>query len=134
MSTLDKRLARGDVIIMDGGVSTEIQKHGVALDSHMWSGTAHRDHPDIARLVHEDYIRAGAQVITANTFGTARHVLESAGIGGEFEAINRLAVKIAGEARDNAAQGDVWIARSISSMPPLTESQATARGPNIEAN
>jgi S-methylmethionine-dependent homocysteine/selenocysteine methylase len=134
MNTLNECLAHGDVVIMDGGVSTEIQQRGVALDSHVWSGTAHRDHPDIARRVHEDYIRVGAQVITANTFGTARHVLESVGIGDEFEAINRLAVAIAKEARDSAADGEVWIAGSISSMPPLTEVQTTARGPNVEAN
>ena len=134
MTTLDERLARGDVIVMDGGVSTEIQLRGVAMDSRVWSGAAHHDHPDVARRVHEDYIRAGAAVITANTFATARHVLESAGLGDQFAAINREAVAIAKQARDNAAAGDVWIAGSMSCMPPLTAIESSPRGANIEAN
>ncbi len=40
MTSLDERLARGEVILMDGGVSTEIQKHGVTMDKQIWSGTA----------------------------------------------------------------------------------------------
>ena len=131
MTSLDERLARGEVILMDGGVSTEIQKHGVAMDKQIWSGTAHRDHAGVVRRVHEDYIRAGAQVITANTFATARHVLESVGLEGEFEAINRQAVEVAIEARDNAAQGEVWIAGSISSSPSDFPCISKTGTPNI---
>ena len=63
MTILGDRLARGDIILMDGGVSTEIQKQGVDMDSTVWSGIAHVTHPDITREVHESYLRAGAEVI-----------------------------------------------------------------------
>ncbi len=119
---------------MDGGVSTEIERKGVSMNANVWSGVAHKTHPEVVRQVHEDYIRAGAEIITTNTFGTARHVLESAGLGDDVASINRQAVQIAREARDNVAAGDVWIAGSMSSMPSLTEMGCTARGPGVANN
>jgi methionine synthase I (cobalamin-dependent) len=134
MNALSESLARGDIVVMDGGVSTQIERHGISMDAKVWSGTAHMSHPDVVREVHEEYIRAGAQVITANTFGTARHVLESAGRGEETAAINKKAVEIAKQARDKAAAGDVWIAGSMSSMPSLEAMRRTPHGPGIAEN
>ncbi len=128
MTILGDRLARGDIILMDGGVSTEIQKQGVDMDSTVWSGIAHVTHPDITREVHESYLRAGAEVITANTFATARHVLEGKDMGDDFEMINRKAVEVAQQARDNAASGDVLVAASISSTPTFDGDRYTERG------
>ncbi len=86
--------------------------HGFA-----WSAAALDTHPETVRAVHEDYIRAGADVIIANTFSTARHVLEPAGLGDRVRALNRRAVALAQEARENAAAGrPVAVAGSISSF------------------
>lgn len=79
---LQERL-EGGVVILDGGVSTLMEQKGLAMDREVWSGTAHITHPDLVREVHEDYLAAGAEVITANTFATAPHVLESRGYGAE---------------------------------------------------
>ena len=106
MTSLFERLNDNEIILLDGGVSTEIQKRGVAMDSDVWSGLAHKSHPEVVLQVHEDYIRAGAQVITANTYSTARHVLESIDLGGEVRAINTEAVQLAKEARDNSAKDE----------------------------
>ena len=134
MSTLSDRLKNNEIILLDGGVSTEIQRRGVAMDDDVWSGIAHRTHPGIARQVHEDYIHAGAQVITANTFSTARHVLESIDLGDQVRRINVEAVELAKAARDNVANGEVWIAGSISSMAPFNNQEEVAEGENIEGN
>src|SRR5262249_5476637 len=64
--------------------------------------------------VHEDYIRAGAEVIITNTFSAGRWPLEPAGFGGRVEEINRNAVRAAIEARERAGRPDVLIAGSIS--------------------
>jgi S-methylmethionine-dependent homocysteine/selenocysteine methylase len=74
------------------------------------------EHADIVRKVHQDYIRAGAEVIIANTFSTAPHVLEHAGLGAQAVAINRRAVELAREASDAAAEAHVWVAGSLSPM------------------
>ncbi|WP_423907197.1 homocysteine S-methyltransferase family protein [Candidatus Spongiihabitans sp.] len=134
MASLSERLDRNEIILLDGGVSTEIQKRGVPLDANVWSGLTTKTHPDQVRQVHEDYIRAGAQVITANTYSTARHVLESINLGHEAQALNFKSVQIAKQARDNAADDDVWIAGSMSSMPPLTSHREVATGAHVEAS
>jgi S-methylmethionine-dependent homocysteine/selenocysteine methylase len=134
MVSLQERLDNNEIILMDGGISTEIQKRGVPLDPNVWSGLTTKTHPDEVRQVHEDYIRAGSQVITANTYSTARHVLESINLGHEAKMINLKSVQLAREARDNAADGDVWIAGSMSSMPPLTSSQEVAVSKHAEAS
>ena len=134
MITISERVRKNEIILLDGGVSTEIQKRGVPLDSNVWSGLTTKTHPDEVRLVHEDYIRAGSQVITANTYSTARHVLESINLGHEAKALNFKSVQIAKEARDNAADGDVWIAGSMSSMPPLKSDQEVALNKHAEAS
>jgi len=134
MTSLFERLNDNEIILLDGGVSTEIQKRGVAMDSDVWSGLAHKSHPEVVLQVHEDYIRAGAQVITANTYSTARHVLESIDLGGEVRAINTEAVQLAKEARDNSAKHETWIAGSMSSMAPFNSPQEVAAGEKVAQN
>ena len=76
-------------------------------------------HPDVVRAVHEDYLRAGAEILITNTFGTSRHVLTAAGLGDRVEELNRRSVELAREARDRVAPDyPVWIAGSISSFVP----------------
>jgi S-methylmethionine-dependent homocysteine/selenocysteine methylase len=134
MMTLHDRLARGTVVLMDGGTGTEIQRRGHDMDAAAWSGLAHMAAPDGVRGVHEDYIRAGAEIIIANTFATSRPVLAAAGLGDEFVTVNRRAVEIAIEARAGAAEAPVWVAGSISSMSPLSDAAQTAHGAEVEAD
>ena len=91
MTSLFERLNDDEIILLDGGVSTEIQKRGVDMDSDVWSGLAHKSHPEVVLQVHEDYIRAGAQVITANTYSTA----DASGFSCTYRAGHASAVRIA---------------------------------------
>ena len=104
------------------------------MNSDVWSGIAHKGHPEIVRQVHEDYIGAGAQVITANTYSTARHVLESLDLGDEVRSINTEAVRLAQAARDIASKGETWIAGSMSSMAPFSSQQEVAAGEKVADN
>lgn len=112
-SWLDAMLARGDVVLLDGATGTELQRRGVPMHHKAWSGAAMAEHGDVIRAVHKDYIRAGARVITANTFSAGRHMLEPAGLAEDVAAVNRRAVKIACEARDAAADAPVAVAGSV---------------------
>ena len=104
------------------------------MDEDVWSGIAHRTHPEITLKVHEDYIRAGSQVITANTYSTARHVLERINMGDQVRSLNEEAVQLARKARDNAAADEVWVAGSISSMAPFNNEEEVAVGESVESN
>ena len=110
---LDAKLAAGEVLIIDGAMGTELQARGVPMHAKAWSGAALKTHPDAVRSTHADYIRAGARVIITNTFAAGRHMLEPAGLGEDVAAINRRAVEVAKEARDEAAEAPVAIAGSI---------------------
>ncbi len=111
---LHARIRAGATVLLDGGTGTELERRGVPMNEKGWCGDAIFGHADVLRAIHEDYIRAGAEVIITNTFATARHVLEPIGFGADVERANRLAVAIAREARDRAATGEVAVAGSVS--------------------
>ena len=117
--TFQERLATGPVILMDGAMGTELERRGVPMHEKGWSATAIDDHPEVIRAIHEDYVRAGAELHILHSFPTARHVLEPIGLGGKVEAFNRRAVELCREAIERAgAGGRHWIAGSISSYAP----------------
>src|SRR4028119_1122809 len=103
MHDVQGRLDAGEVVILDGAMGTELERREVPMDDVAWDAAALATHPDRVRGVHEDYIETGADVITTNTFATARRVLGPAGMGGQFSALNIRAVALAREARDNVA-------------------------------
>jgi S-methylmethionine-dependent homocysteine/selenocysteine methylase len=123
-SAWKETLDGGDILIIDGGMGTELQRRGVPMDEVAWSGAAVLTHPDAVRETHEDYIRAGSRVITTNTFGSTRQMLEPAGYGDQVEAVHRDAVKLAMQARDNVGEESVAIAGSISTEPPSFDRDA----------
>ncbi len=118
MTTLQRRLDDKGIVILDGAIGTELQRRGAPMDGMAWCAVATKTHPDMLRGLHEDYIRAGADVITTNTYSSARHVLEAAGLGDEVVQINRRAVEIAREAREAVADRPVWIAGALSCFAP----------------
>jgi len=136
MATLQERLERGEVIILDGATGTELEKRGAPMDGAAWSAAALITHPDTVREVHEDYIRAGADIIITNSFSTARHVLEPAGLGARLHELNLRSVRLAQEARHNVADRPILIAGSISTFnahldhayqPSVEQAQANYR-------
>jgi len=100
-STIDGKLAKGDIIILDGGTGTDIQSRGVPMAGETWCAEANLTHPAVVRCVHEDYIEAGAEIVTANTYATSPLLFNAIGRDDDMIRIDKEAVKIA---RD-AAQG-----------------------------
>ena len=111
---LKERLDQREVLILDGAIGTELQAMGVPMHPIAWCGEALHTQPYTVRQMHERYIRAGADIISTNTFSTLRHVLEASGYGNMVREINVRAVHLAQEARDSAAGGrPVYIAGVI---------------------
>lgn len=111
-----EKLARGETIILDGGTGTDIQRRGVPMSSSTWCAEANLSHPDVVREVHADYIKAGADIIIANTFATSALLFNALGRDDELLEIDRAAVAIARE----AAKGHkVAVAGSMSTMRPV---------------
>ena len=108
------RLADGEVIILDGATGTEIERLGVAMHEDVWCAMATETHPETVRKIHENYIRAGADVITTNTYASGRQFLALGGLGDKTDELNRRSAELAIEARGTAGGDPVWIAGSIS--------------------
>ncbi len=117
---LKKHLDAGGIVILDGGTGTELQKRGADMNPAAWCGPATLGNEKLLIDIHGDYIRAGADVITANTFASSRLMLAPAGFGDRVEEINRRAIEAALGAREAAPAGrNVLVAGSLSHMVPV---------------
>lgn len=106
-------------VLLDGGMGQEIYNRGGKGGYGEWAVAALYEDPQLVREIHLDYIRAGADVITTNTYGTTRSRLAAVGMEDRFETLARAAGELASEAREMAGRGDVRIATSL---PPLEAS------------
>ena len=111
-----RKLAAGGTIILDGGTGTDIQRRGAPMSGETWCAEVNLTHPGIVRAVHEDYIGAGAEVITANTFASSALLFNALSRDGELLKIDQAAVGIA---RQAATGTQVAVAGSVSTMRPV---------------
>ncbi len=121
---LAAKFADKEVVILDGAVGTQLQSMHVPMNSHAWAAEALHSHPFTVRRMHENYIEAGCDVITVNTYAAARHNLEPLGQGDLTHELNLRAVMLAEDARDRAAkERPVWIAGSVSNFGLLAANE-----------
>jgi S-methylmethionine-dependent homocysteine/selenocysteine methylase len=80
------------MIVLDGATGTELGRRGIDTRTGLFSAAALLDGRGLEclRNLHLDYARAGAQVVTANTFRTNPRKA-----GGRFEELTRAAVEAA---------------------------------------
>jgi homocysteine S-methyltransferase len=101
MTRLDDWLARHGVVLLDGGLATELERRGADLRDPLWSAKVLLERPDLIRQVHLDYFAAGADVATTASYqasfeGFARRGLDAAAAAG----LLRRSVALACEARE----------------------------------
>ena len=128
-SILD-RLSEGEVLLMDGGTGTELQRRGVNVAKGtsitgrpyttskgvttqealgVWSAAANVDAPSVVRNIHEDYLRLGADIIISNNFYTSRAMMAIVGEEDRWEEYTRLGGELAVQARD-AVNAEAYVA------------------------
>src|SRR2546428_6998237 len=106
-ATLDALRARPRPVLMDGAVGTELARRGVDTTLPLWSARALFDDRGLATLarIHEDYARAGAEILVSDTFRTTGRALRRAWKGGAWREANRRAVESARAGPSAAAPG-----------------------------
>ena len=113
------RMQRGGMVLLDGGVGTEIQRLGTPMSTALWCAEANLTHPRNVREAHRLYLAAGAEIVTANTFASSPLLLEHVGRLEEMERIDAIALAIAREAAlADPRAVDLVIAGSMSTMRP----------------
>jgi homocysteine S-methyltransferase len=110
-----KQLQSGRVLILDGATGTELDRRGVDTSLPLWSARALIVAPDVVRQVHRDYLDAGADILTTNTFRTHRRTLTRAGVGERTRELTQLAVQLAREAIVESGR-TAYIAGSMSPL------------------
>src|SRR5262245_24002669 len=108
-------LPEGRPALLDGGMGRELRARGVPIRNTIWSANALLVAKDVVLQIHKDYIEAGADIITTNTYGVIKNDLAKEGIADKFAELKRLAGKLAIQASRSADEG-VAVAASL---PPL---------------
>ena len=125
------RLKAGEVLLMDGGTGTELQRRGVSISKGaiteqrstsrtpitpaiagslgVWSAAANVDAPGVVRAIHEDYLKIGAEIITSNNFYTSRSMMATIGKENQWEEYTRRGGELAVQAR-NAVNPEAYVA------------------------
>ncbi len=130
VSRLAERLRAGELVVMDGGMGSEIEHRGWPTTLPLWSAEALLTHPEVVLAIHQDYLAAGAEILITDTFRTTRRAFAQKGIAEQAAAASALACSLAHQARKTAASArDVFIAGSIAPLedcysPELTPPQA----------
>ena len=112
--------------LLDGATGTELERRGVAAGLPLWSTRGLLDAPETVLAIHRDYVAAGADAITANTFRTQARVLASVGRAEDDRALTDLAVSLA---RD-AAGAERFV---LGSAPTLEDCYLPERVPEDDA-
>ena len=71
--------------ILDGAMGSELIRRGMELPEHIWSAAANLINPELVLEIHREYMDAGADYITANTFRTTPRAYGNIGVRGENE-------------------------------------------------
>ena len=108
-----EKLDNGKLVILDGAMGSELEKNGAQMDKKLWCGTSSIKFPEIVKKVHEDYIEAGADVITTNTYASTPISMKNYGFENSIEEYNKKSVLIAKKAAENSNK-DIAIAGSVS--------------------
>lgn len=75
---LSKRINRP--LILDGAMGSLLEQKGLTYKDGTWSAKINLSNPEEIIKIHKDYIEAGADIITTNTFRTNPYALKQAGI------------------------------------------------------
>lgn len=115
------------ITILDGGMGQELIRRSGAKPTPMWSAQVLMDKPEIVQALHVDYIKAGAQIITLNSYSVTPERLRRDGDESDFERLQQRAIELAQAARDEAGVAGVRIAGCL---PPLVGSYHPEQAPD----
>ena len=125
---LADRLAKGRPVLLDGATGTELERRGVRTGLPLWSARSLVDAPDVVHRIHVDYVAAGAEVLTANTFRTQRRALAPGGLDDRASELTNRAVQLARRAAEQAAPDRAVCV--VGSAPPLEDCYQPDRVPD----
>ena len=112
-SNIENKFSSNEVVILDGGMGSELEKLGASIDKDLWSGRCSIDSPEIVHEVHQNFVNSGVDVITTNTYASTPISMKEYGYGGFIDDWNKASVKIARQVAD-ISDHEIAVAGSVS--------------------
>ena len=100
-------LADGDNLLFDGAMGTVLYTKGIFINRCFED--ANLSAPGLVKEVHQEYLSAGAQVLTTNSFGASNYKLSGHNLQEKTFAINKAAAELA----RGVAAGQAYVAGSV---------------------
>jgi methionine synthase / methylenetetrahydrofolate reductase(NADPH) len=110
MKNFRELLEQDTIHVFDGAIGTRLYDKGIYINRSY--DELNLTAPDLVKEVHEEYVRAGAEIIQTNSFGATFQKLQQFGLQGSLHEINIKAATIARE----AAGDRVYVAGSIGTL------------------
>ena len=128
---IKQKLENNDIIILDGAIGAELEKKGAKMHKDLWCGTCSVESPDLVKKVHEEYILAGADIITTNTYATTPIAMKQYGFDNQVNEFNKKSVQLAKEAVNNSNK-NIAVAGSVSTFGSLYKYGLEAMKPGFK--
>lgn len=127
VTTLAEALGAG-VLVLDGGLSNQLEAQGCDLSDALWSARLLADGPEQIEAAHTAYVRAGARVLITSSYQATFEGFARRGTGPE-EAARLLArsVELARTAAEGAGE-EVWVAASVGPYGAMLADGSEYRG------
>lgn len=91
----------GGCVVIDGGLATQLEKHGASINDPLWSALCLIKEPHLIKRVHLEYLEAGANILVTSSYQATIPGFLSRGLSmGEAKSLLEKSVKLAIEARD----------------------------------
>lgn len=92
----------GGCVVIDGGLATQLEKHGAVFNDSLWSAVCLVKDPDLIKKVHLEYLEAGSDILVSSSYQATIPGFLSKGLSAEEgELLLERSVKLAVEARDS---------------------------------
>ena len=116
--------------VLDGAMGSEFIRRGVNLPNYIWSAQINLEAKEIVENIHKEYIDAGCDYITTNTFRTTPRSYLKTGLSKEDSyRLSELALKTAVEISKNVSNSQTKI---LGSIAPLEDCYSPELFPGIE--
>ncbi len=118
-------------LILDGAMGSLLQQKGIEGDPVLWYSKINFDNPKLVKTIHEEYINAGADIITTNTFRTNPAAIKLSGHKIDETDFVKKSVRIAVDARNDKK---IIIAGSNAPAEDCYQKERTISKFNLEYN
>lgn len=126
--SLSTALAGGGPLVLDGGLSNQLEAQGCDLSDDLWSARLLADAPEQIEAAHAAYVRAGAQVLIASSYQATFEGFAGRGTGrDEAAALLTRSVALARAAAERTER-EVWVAASVGPYGAMLADGSEYRG------